>query len=803
MTLTHERTEDRVDDLPPIEAGPEESPETPDELPRVTLIRPVWMVAALAVAQIVIALDVNLPVVRPLVALFTLLGVPTLMLYRKLPFPADSNAARAFYAFGSSLLGVIVIGLLLNTVLPVVGIDHPLQPVVLAITWFAVDTALLLWRAEPVAVPEPATVVRRALEARVEVTQALGVVAVLLSIVGAVRLNNGAGGGVALLAQLVAAASLATLMFRREGTIGRDIRGLALIATSLLLATSLRGWGITGHDIQAEYFSFKLTNADQHWSMHILQNAYNACLSVNILPTVIAQTTGLSGVTVFKVLLQLVFALVPVLTYLLSRRYLPRRLALAAAVFTMAFPTFFTDMPYLVRQEVAFFFLALLLLAATEPDQPARRLRWMVGVFGVGVVLSHYSTTYVMIIGLVLGLVVLLVWRLLSLRFGGIDNGHGPLVLLSPVVVVFLAFASLVWAGPATHTGGHAGEVAKETIAAIFGKGTNTPGSSDLSYRLFSHDKVTPRQRLDLFVHQTLEARKQAEPRILVVRHPGKAELRPEIIPARKVPLTGAGKAVDHLGVDPGKLSSAARLGCAALLQIFLALGVVQMISSTRRKGARRAGVEVPRELAAIVLGAVGALGLIVLIPSLSVEYGVLRAFQQTLWVVAPVMAAGLWTLLRPFAGRAATLAVVVPVGLLLVLAGALPTLLGGNPARLALENSGVYYDRYVAPDADVSAMAWLGSAKDTGPAQPDVIANRNDGIRIMSSAPKATQVSDRMYPTMLTRGSYVFVDSHLGRKREGSVFYSGDLITYRYPMQDLDRRLDLVYSAGHNRVYR
>ena len=68
-------------------------------------------------------------------------------------------------------------------------------------------------------------------------------------------------------------------------------------------------------------------------------------------------------------LLQLVFALVPVLTFLFSRRFLTRRLALVAATFTIAFPTFFTDMPYLVRQELAFFFLALLLLAGTDPGR--------------------------------------------------------------------------------------------------------------------------------------------------------------------------------------------------------------------------------------------------------------------------------------------------------------------------------------------------------------------------------------------------------------------------------------------------
>ena len=96
---------------------------------------------------------------------------------------------------------------------------------------------------------------------------------------------------------------------------------------------------------------------------------------MNILPTVLAQTTGLSGVLVFKVAAAAGVRARPGAD-LPALAALPRpRLALVAATFTIAFPTFFTDMPYLVRQEVAFFFLALMLLAATEPARRAWRLR--------------------------------------------------------------------------------------------------------------------------------------------------------------------------------------------------------------------------------------------------------------------------------------------------------------------------------------------------------------------------------------------------------------------------------------------
>jgi uncharacterized membrane protein len=775
----------------------------PDAPPSVSGSGLRWWVLALVATQGVIALDLDLPVVRPLLALVTLLGLPTLMLYRKVGFPTGGAAARVGYAFGASLLGLMVIALLLNTFLPLVGVDRPLQPLVLAITWFAVDVALLIWRAEPHQIPSIAFVSRRLIGANLELSQALATSAVMLAVLGAVRLNNDAGGHVALAAHMSAAAALLALMLRRDGTPGRDARTLALVATSLLLATSLRGWHITGHDIQAEYLAFTLTNTNQLWSMSVLKNAYNACLSVNILPTVLAQTTGLSGVIVFKVVLQLIFAVVPVLTFLLSRRFLTRRLALVAATFTMAFPTFYTDMPYLVRQEIAFFFLAMMLLAATEPELSATVRRRLVGCFGVGVILSHYSTTYLMLMGLVVGVVVVLAMRLAGRAFRRADEQHASLVLLSPVLLGFLVLTSTLWSGPATHTGGHAEDVARATIAAILGDSDKTPGSSDASYRLFSRDQVSPRERLDLFVAETLAARKQAPPGLLLIRDPGPAELRPEIVPADKTPFTPLGRALRSIGADPSQLNVAARVGCAALLQVFLLIGAVRMLSRGPRSRRRKPGPAVPQELVCVVLGAGAALGLVVLVPNLSVEYGVLRAFQQTLLVAAPVMALGMCTALRPFRGRAAAMSVAVPVGLLLVLCGAAPALLGGNQARLALANSGLYYDRYLASDSDVSSMTWLAAASDDSGLQPKVIASRNHGIRIASAGDSPTEVADRLYPTMLTRGSYVFVDSHLERKRQSTIFYSGDLITYVYPMKNLDRRLDLVYSSGSSRVYR
>ncbi|WP_027861327.1 DUF2206 domain-containing protein [Marmoricola sp. URHB0036] len=767
-----------------------------------------WAAVPLLVAALVVGLELDVPVVRPLLALGLLVGFPTLVLFRRAPLLTDSPAARLCYSFGASMLALIVVGFVVNFALPVVGVDHPLAPAALAVTWLVLDLALLAWRpGTPLVGSFPVVdVVRRALTARFELVQSLAVGAVLLAVVGAVRLNNDAGAGFALVGQALAAAALLALMVTREGSLWRDVRSLFLVATSLLLATSLRGWTITGHDIQAEFLAFRLTDGAQRWQMGALENAYNACLSVNILPTVLTQTTGLSGEVVFKVLLQLVFAVVPVLTFLYSRRFLSRRLALVATTFTLAFPTFFVDMPYLVRQEMAFFFLALVLLVATDRRTPWQRP--MVALFGLGVVLSHYSTTYVMLMGLVTAVVAMVVLQAVRHRFRGQEGTARTaarstfgLVLLNPVVIGFLVAASLLWAGPVTHTGGHASAVLKQTVAAITGNGQDGPGSSDTSYRLFAKDSTTPRDRLNSYVGKTMTYRNQKiAPQDLLIRHPGRAELRPEIVPAGRAPLTPVGKLLDSLGADPVHVNAAAKVACAGLLQVFLLLGLVWLL--WRRRGAGDPP-RPPREVAFLSVGAVAALGLIVLVPNLSVDYGVLRAFQQTLLVVAPLMAAGLWMVLRRLGSRAGTLVVAIPVVVLLILGGVLPALIGGQQQRLALASSGSYYDRFYTSDSETQAIDWLARTDAATQYHSKIIGNRNVMVKMLAATDNAAPIADRLYPTLLTRDAFVYVDRQILDEGRSTIFYTGDLINYVYPQQELARRLDLVYSSPKSRIYR
>ena len=275
--------------------------------------------------------------------------------------------------------------------------------------------------------------------------------------------------------------------------------------------------------------------------------------------------------------------------------------------------------------------------------------------------------------------------------------------------------------------------------------------------------------------------------------------LSPELHEQAAAPLTPVGRALHGVGLDPVHVNNGVKLGGAVLMQVFALVGMAWLLLRRRRRSGV-GGRGPSREMAFLTWGAMGGLALVVLVPNLSVDYGVLRAFQQTLLVIAPVMAMGMWVCLRPVwrwrPRLAAALVGVVPVVLLLVLAGVLPAVLGGQQQRMALANAGNYYDRFNASDSEMEAMGWLGSVDHADPDNERIIANRNVNVRLLGLSGNRAPVADRLFPTLLSKDAYVFVDAQILDQGVSTVFYTGDLLTYSYPLEVLDRRLDLLYSS-------
>jgi uncharacterized membrane protein len=355
--------------------------------------------ACLAVVNLLSLLMTHEPVLLGAAGLFVLLAALGYATYCALPGPPRDPMVVAFLSICLGVVAMLLIGLAVNTVLPYVGVAGPLRhiPVLISIDLvFAVLCRLGRHRWEFM------RSTTRAHFARVpaQVGRRVGfVVLPAAAASGAVALDNGRGSAVTLM-MLIGCLAVMGYVITRVKTLSRAtiVTAIYSVALALLLMTSLRGRYTTGHDVQHEYYVFELAHANWHWSIADLNDPYNACLSITILPVMLAGLLHVSDVMIYKLLFQLVFALVPVGVYLISDRLAGRRPAVLAALVFMSFPTYFSDMPMLNRQELAMFQLTGMMLLFVDRWPGVRRTQQAPFlILGLGVVLSHYSTSYLMV----------------------------------------------------------------------------------------------------------------------------------------------------------------------------------------------------------------------------------------------------------------------------------------------------------------------------------------------------------------------------------------------------------------------
>ena len=762
-------------------------------------------------------------VLRVVAGLGVLIVFPVVLVNAKINWPESTKLHESLlYSLALVIIGLMVGGLAVNQFLPLAGVARPLDRVPVIVTLLAALVVLGVWRptrwrllhglpsAEDRSVP--------VIGWRDQALLISGIALVIGSIAGAFRLNNGASSTVTL-STLIFAMFVIVAIFRWRGRVQESTIGVTLYALSLSLLwmTSLRGWYVTGHDVQHEYRAFQLAAIPGLWNVESLQDAYNACISVTILPTIIQRVTGMTDFFIFKTVFQALFALCPVLIYLVARRFSSKAIAIIGAVYFIAFPTFMNDMPFMNRQEVAFFFLGVTLLMMTNEALPVRTRRVGLVVFGVGIILAHYSTTYVLLailaFGWCLSSAVSLRRTMMQRRRARLHRSRDGRVLSPPVLVanwfVLLVLAGLtyLWIGPMTGTGGMVEDTVASTYNSLTGQ-LSGQRSGDVS-TIFGGPKTSPEERLRDYSaeskHTTDEDRQDQAtyPLSEVEKYPT------PLVEAEELPLTAVGEKLDHVGVDVPTLNRLSRRVTLLMLQLFVAIGLVVAMAG----GARDCKPSLE-----FVSAAAAGLTVIVLqtvMPFLTVNYGVLRTFTQALFWLAPLVALGSIQPLR-FLGRSAssTFGLASGIAYFASLTGVISQMLGGYAPQLHLNNSGQYYDLYYSHPEEISAIQWLQARTPAGATEQvqsdihheDLVRSNMSPDRYLSGRNwdyNKIQTTKDIFPLLIRKDAYVFLGYAVVHKNEVTFLYSGDLVTYQYPIGFLDNNKSLLYSSDGVRIYR
>jgi uncharacterized membrane protein len=761
-------------------------------------------IGLIAAANILAVSGFRLPFLGPAVGFWFLIVQPVYLLYMTRLWRGSSSTERVGYSIAGVLLLLMIAGLAASTLLPFLRVQRPLEPITVVVVGDILTVSLYLlrrrnparlaWRNEIKVIGQK--------ETRLIVCSGF---CVGLAVIGANRLNNNAGDTVSLVALVLMTAALISLLrWHAEIRDGIAAFSLYMVSLALLLMTSLRGWYVTGHDIQTEYQVFQLTEAHARWSMSYFHDAYNACLSITILPTELSQVVHVDNPYIYKVFFQLLFALCPALVYTIARRYWSRPISVVAAIYFIGLPTFATDMPFINRQEIAFLFVCAAILAITNINWSRRQRQATFFASALGVELSHYSSMYFFIGILLVAWVAQIVGRLSPRRLrrtayvsdaGTRFRGAKVQTIGIGSIVVLISFAS-AWGQLVTHTAGSALTDAESAITGLVN--SNGTRSGDLGKFFFSGKTLSLQAILKDYNRTAFEQRAASAPATYVPTSVVAHYPTPIANGLPPLPLTTAGRLLSYIGISAAEVNSVIRNAAAKDEQLFAIVGFIVFVAT------RRLRQYVGREVFCIGIGSIVMVGIMIVLPNLSVDYGILRAFEEALIVIAPVLVAGSLTIFSPF-GRvwALRLSAAVCLGIFISTTGLLPQILGGYPAQLSLNNSGLYYDIYYTHPQEMAAVDWLGSEPDVlrDGVQASFAANRF-AFTAQSKVTGSQSVTD-IFPPLVRRASWDIAGYSILHVGRSTALFDGDLVTYAYPLGFLKDGKNLVYDNGGAEIYK
>lgn len=643
----------------------------------------------------------------------------------------------------------------------------------------------------------------------------------VLAVLGATSLNNGGTNAFTIVSlSLVATYVPLLVVLKKRLNVAVMPIVLYMMALALLLMNSMRGWLITGHDVLREYHVFQMTAASGRWDIASFRDPYNACLSLTVLPTYLQSLLHIDGAYIYKFVFQFIAALPVISIFYLFQRYATAAIAFLAAFTYISFPPFMVDMAMLNRQSIGYLFFGtfLYVLLASQFATKKRRIVLMV-LLGAGMIVSHYSTTYVALSLLVIGYFVSLVLRSVFGRKGRVSKLGALLrvrklpnriiysrpALLSLPIVVALVLMAVLWTGPATQTAQGITKTFKKIGATL-----STPSQQQVQdagtsgYGLVAGAQSSKDKLFTQFVQDAISTERTpaVESNLFPLAQVRLPQYKTVALDEPALPITGLGSFVSKfMHLNLGSFFSFAKDGYAKVLQLLLIVGLIAMLIGYRFGEflMRR----LPTEYVALCVAALLMLGFQVLFPSSIPEYGVLRLFQQGLTLLALPIVLGFMMLLGLLVHKSTPRLLTYGAVLVVffgILSGLVPQLTGGGRAALSLNNSGLYYEAYSTHAEELASFMWLKSVAD--PKQP-LQSDRYFTALKLAAYDDLISSGSKLLPETIKRNSFVLLSTTNVTKGYIIEYQDGAIIYYSTPTQFLNDDKNLVYSTGASSIYR
>jgi uncharacterized membrane protein len=429
-------------------------------------------------------------------------------------------------------------------------------------------------------------------------------------------------------------------------------------------------------------------------------------------------------------------------------------------------------------------------------------------IFAAGLIFSHYSTTYITI-G-IFGIAWIIRILIQRLRISGIIKKFFSKSALLPLkivkgyynlitlpIVILITLGSFLWSSILTDTSHGLTKTISESVHSIWSGITEDSKSADVLYSLFSFQSVDLQKQLNnYYTSIKKEALSQSHPSDFY--DPSTyGNYQAKVVGDQTLPITVIGQTLNKF-FSIEKFNFFLRQLQARLLQLFVLIGLIYLLF--RRSFTKK----ISTEYLAVSIGSGLVVLAVVVLPFLSVEYGLLRAFQQALVVLGIFVVIGSLVIIPGRYLYKIIFSLSLAIVMMLSSVGIIPWITGGYYSQLHLANSGSYYDLYYTHKAEVLSAYWLSSLVSSDPkleTQSEVQTDRFVAGRV--GIIKEANLLNDIYPSLIRKNSFVYLGYANAIEHRTTVSYSGNSITYNYPVEFLDQNKNLIYNDGGSKIYK
>lgn len=750
-------------------------------------------------ASILILKNLDIFGIVPIFLLTYFLVFPGFLLLRLLGIHLSSRFNQVIHSVGLSLSIFMFGGLFLNMLLPLIGIQKPLTQlnIILFLNIFVFIIGFISYSKE-------GKKIFYFHIGNVDIKNILfsiiPVLFIIQALAGAQTLNNGGSSliSIALLIEIIFYCLITALLGDRLNK--KIIHPLSLfsISASILLMLSMRSYHVAGFDINQELYVFQLTKRLAVWSMSNYQNAYNSCLSITILPTMLSFLAKINDEYIFKLLYPLIFSLAPVSMYYIVKNFAKEYIAFLSVLIFIFQPSFILEIAMLARQEIGLFFLVLLLFVFFLNKLSNGKKIFLFIIYYFSLVVSHYSTTYITLLLFLMLFVITIMRRILKtpflkvLKIGKIKayktNNIKTNTLLSWKLITMMLIFTFLWNSTLTNNTKGLVYVFRNTLNNMSKVFSNDLKSSSVLAAIWNRQEQFTAQ--DVVNYSTETTNKYRSSKLYINKYDQDKYSSYTAKPFYSK-ITPYNKYIDDSIFYIYPLIS-------VFLKISMAVGFIYLL--LHKSGKKIVTIEYKF----LCLISLMLIALFMVLPFISLSYNFERVIQQTLTLLALPVILGLYFFFRMLFIQKEKLIFFLSLLIILIYfifpSGLFNQFVGGF-AYLQFNNFGEYYDLYYFHNSEKSSLQWLSYNHDKN---SYIYADEYAKLRFLPYSSITQNIITDILPSVIDKNAYVYSDySNTINSLVIAKDKNSKEISYNFPSDFLNKNKNKIYSNGYSELFK